>query len=80
MDLPAETQIRWILRTTAALLEHGAEPVRGLVQPTAEFFPDRFDGSLKAAAAVLGRVQEHAGLSDLPIELAVITPEGEVRS
>ncbi len=80
MDLPAEPQIRWILRTTAALLEHGAEPVRGLVQPTAEFFPDRFDGSPKAVAALMRRVQEHAGLTDLEVELAVITPEGEAKS
>lgn len=80
MDLPAEPQIRWILRTSAALLEHGAEPVRGLIQPTTDFFPDRFDASPAAAAAVLARVQEHAGLADVPVELAVITPEGEVRS
>jgi hypothetical protein len=80
MDLPAEPQIRWILRTTAALLDHGAEPVRGLIQPAAEHFPDRFDGSPQAAAAVLGRVQEHAGLGDLEVELAIVTPEGEARA
>ncbi|XXT22263.1 hypothetical protein WME94_11945 [Sorangium sp. So ce429] len=77
MDLPEESQIRWILRTTAALLQHGAEPVRGLVQPTAEFFPDPFDGSPKTVAALMLRVQEHAGLQDLPVELAVVTPEGQ---
>ncbi len=59
MDLPDEPQIRWILRTTAALLQHGAEPVRGLVQPTVEFFPDAFDGSPKTVAALMLRVQEH---------------------
>lgn len=80
MDLPEEPQIRWILRTTATLLEHGAEPVRGLIQPTAEFFPDRFDGSPRSVAAVMARVQEHAGLSDLKVELAVVTPEGEART
>lgn len=80
MDLPAETQIRWILRTSATLLEYGAEPVRGLVQPTAEFFPDRFDGTPKAVEAVLGRVQEHAGLADVPVELAVVAPNGEVKT
>jgi hypothetical protein len=80
VDLPAEPQIRWILRTSAALLEHGAEPVRGLIQPTAEFFPDRFDGSPQAAAAVLSRVQEHAGLADLDVDLAVVTPEGQAVS
>ncbi len=80
MDLPAETQIRWILRTTATLLEYGAEPVRGLVQPTAEFFPDVFDGSPKAVEAVLARVQEHAGLADVPVQLAVVAPDGEVKT
>jgi len=80
MDLPAETQIRWILRTTATLLEYGAEPVRGLVQPSAEFFPDVFDGSPKAVEAVLARVQEHAGLADVPVQLAVVAPDGEVKT
>lgn len=77
MDLPAEPQIRWILRTTAALLSFGAEPVRGLVLPTAAFFPDHFDGSPPAVAAILRRVQEHAGLSDLRVELGIVSPEGE---
>ncbi|AKT38999.1 hypothetical protein [Chondromyces crocatus] len=80
MDLPAEPQIRWILRTTATLLDLGAEPVRGLVQPTADFFPDHFDASPKSAAAVLTRVLEHAGLEDIAVELSVVTPEGETKS
>jgi hypothetical protein len=77
MDLPAETQLRWILRHTAALLELGAEPVRGLVLPNGEFFPDRFDGSPPAVAALMARIQGHAGLGDLPVELSILTPEGE---
>ncbi|AGP34986.1 hypothetical protein BE04_45725 [Sorangium cellulosum] len=77
MDLPDESQIRWILRTSSTLLQHGAEPVRGLVQPTAEFFPDPYDGTPKTVAALMLRVQEHAGLQDLPVELAVVTPEGQ---
>ncbi|KYF56041.1 hypothetical protein BE08_43585 [Sorangium cellulosum] len=77
MDLPDEPQIRWIFRTTAALLQHGAEPVRGLVQPTAEFFPDPYDGSPRTVAALMVRVQEHAGLQDLPVDVAVVTPEGQ---
>lgn len=80
MDLPAELQIRWILRRTASLLSFGAEPVRGLVTPTPEFFPDHFDGSPKSVAALLERVQEHAGLSHLEVELAIVTPEGEAKS
>jgi hypothetical protein len=80
MDLPDEPQIRWILRTTTTLLRLGTEPVHGLVQPTAEFFPDRFDGSPESVSALLLRVQEHAGLADLPVALSVISPEGEARS
>ena len=45
MDLPAELQLRWLLRRTAKLLELGAEPVNGLILPTGDFFPDKFDGS-----------------------------------
>lgn len=78
MDLlPAEAQQRWVLRRTALLLGFGAEPVRGLVAPTGEFFPDVFDGSPKAVAALLARVQDHAGLGDLRTELSLVTPEGE---
>jgi hypothetical protein len=79
MDLPAEQQLRWILRSTATLLEQGAEPVRGLVLPNAEFFPDRFDGSPKSLAALMTRMQDHAGLSDLKVELAIVSPEGEAQ-
>src|SRR5262245_30999386 len=77
MDLPGEPQIRWILRTTAALLQQGAEPVRGLVLPTSTFFPDAFDGSPDAVGALMKRIQEHAGLSDLRVELGIVSPEAD---
>jgi hypothetical protein len=80
MELPPETQLRWILRRTATLLHLGAEPVRGLIQPTAEFFPDRFDGSPQTVAALLSRIKEHAGLADLPAVLNVVAPEGDAAS
>jgi hypothetical protein len=80
MDLPAEPQLRWILSKTATLLELGAEPVRGLVVPNAEFFPDRFDGTPKSVAALMARVQDHAGLADLKVELTIVTPEGEAQT
>src|SRR5262249_16985139 len=80
MDLPAEPQLRWILGRTATLLEQGAEPVRGLVLPTGEFFPDRFDGSPRSVAALMARMQTHAGLGDLKVELAIVTPEGEAQT
>ena len=80
MDLPAEPQSRWILRRIASLLSFGAEPVRGLCTPTPEFFPDRFDGSPKSVAALLARIQEHAGLHHIEAELAIIHPEGETQT
>jgi hypothetical protein len=80
MDLPADPQLRWILRRSATLVRLGAEPVRGLVQPTSEFFPDVFDGSPPTVATLLARIQEHAGLADLPVELSIVTPEGEAQT
>lgn len=77
MNLPAEPRIRWMLHRTAALLEHGAEPVSGLILPTEEFFPDVFDATPKAVDALLKRIQAHAGLSDVDVELTFVTPEGE---
>jgi len=80
MDLPAEPQLRWILSKTATLLELGAEPVRGLILPNAEFFPDRFDGTPKSVASLMARIQDHAGLADLRVELTLVTPEGETQT
>lgn len=76
MELPSEARLRWLLRTTATLLSFGAEPVRGLVTPTGEHFPDAYDGSPASVASLLARVQEHAGLRDLSVELTMVSPEG----
>lgn len=62
------------------LLELGAEPVNGLILPTGEFFPDKFDGSPGGFASLMGRIQRHAGLGDLPVELMLITPEGDAQT
>lgn len=79
MELPGETTIRWILRTTARLLADGAEPVNGLVLPTAAFFPDRFDGSPRAVAALAARMQAHAGLAGVPAEVNIAAPDGTIQ-
>jgi len=79
MELPGETQIRWLFRSTARLLAAGAEPVRGLVLPTGDYFPDAFDGTPKAVAALCARIQEHAGLSDIPTEVSIAAPDGTVQ-
>lgn len=76
MELPRVDRLRWLVRTSAFLVERGAEPVRGLVEPTRTFFPDRYDGSPQGAAKLLARTFDHAGFGDLPVSLAVQTPEG----
>ena len=80
MDLPSESQIRWILARTSALLAVGAEPVRGLVTPTGDFFPDRFDGTPASVAALMTRVQANAGLQDLEVDLSIVVPTEDGRS
>jgi hypothetical protein len=37
-------------------------------------------GSPGSVAALMRRVQEHAGLGDLKVELTIVTPEGEAQS
>jgi hypothetical protein len=80
MELPEGPKLRWILRRTAALLQLGAEPVGGLILPTEDFFPDKFDGSLPSLVALMRRIQLHAGLADLKVELAVVSPEGQAEA
>lgn len=72
MELPADPQLRWLVKRTSLLLSLGAEPVSGLVTPTAEHFPDPFDGSAESVARLLARTQELAGLGDLDISLAMV--------
>ncbi len=79
MDFLSETQIRWVLRTSARLLSDGAEPVRGLVLPTEAFFPDVFDGSPKTVAALCRRIQGHAGLGNIETEVNIAAPDGSVQ-
>ena len=77
MDLPDEPRLRWIISQAAALLERGAKPASGLVLPTPEFFPDRFDGTQRAIAALLERIVEHAGLAGTNVAPRRVAPGGE---
>jgi hypothetical protein len=72
MELPSEERIRWLFRTSAWALERGAEPVKGLVEPSARFFPDKWDGSPASAERFARRVLRHAGLGDLAYAIDVV--------
>ncbi len=80
MDLVREERLRWLLRAAAFLQAGGAEPVRGLVLPNNQFFPDAFDGSPRAVERLFGRMLGHAGLADVGFSLNVISADGEVSS
>lgn len=48
-----------------------------LVLPNGSFFPDRFTGDAESVQRLVTRMQEHAGLSDIPISAAIVAAETE---
>ena len=78
MQLLAEPVIRQIIRRTAALLaQHPAEfDQRPLVLPNGSFFPDLFTGDADSVQRILSRMQHHSGMTDIPIQLRLIDPDG----
>lgn len=81
MDKPwSDEQARWIFQKSAMLRAQGAIPVGSLVEPTAAFFPDAFDGSADAILAMLRRMLGHAGLDFVKSEVVRLDPEGGTSS
>jgi len=70
-----DDQARWVFQSAATLARAGAEPVGPLVLPTAEFFPDRFDGSVASVGKLFDRLKAHVGFSDVPTALLLTDPE-----
>lgn len=73
MELPSEAELRDLVGRYASLvatLQHelGERP---LVLPNAQFFPDRFEPNQAGVERLLTRMQEHAGMTDIPIEPVV---------
>ncbi len=46
-----------------------------MVLPNGKFFPDAFTGDFPSVQRLLRRMQQHAGMSDIPIQLGVVDPE-----
>ena len=59
------------------MLEGGAEPVSGIILPTSEHFPDRFDGKSASVERLLLRIRAQAGLEQVPMRAAVAGGEGQ---
>ena len=79
MELPDLPVQRELVERIARLLEGRREEFgdRPMVLPTAEFFPDAFAPDQPSVEKLVRRMQAHAGMSDIPIEVRVIAPEGE---
>jgi hypothetical protein len=77
MELPDERTLRDLVQRYASIVERFGDDLgkRPMVLPTARFFPDTFTGDLPSVARLLRRMQQHAGMSDIPIEVGVLDPE-----
>lgn len=73
MLLPAETTQLDLLRRSARLMVQFRDQIgkRPMVLPNADFFPDRFTGDRASTQQLLERMQEHAGLVDIPVDVAL---------
>ncbi len=75
--LPDFGVLRGVVARFAALTSERGDELgeRPLVLPTGRYFPDEFSSGLKGATRVLRRAQEHAGLTDVPIRVALFDAE-----
>lgn len=73
MQLPPEARVVGLAASFANLCgrlrDECAEPK--LVLPNGAFFPDAFDPSARGVQRLLTRMQAHAGMTDVPIEVVV---------
>jgi hypothetical protein len=77
MELPDDRTLRDLVQRYASIIERfGADlGKRPMVLPTGRFFPDTFTGDLPSVGRLLRRMQQHAGMSDIPIEIGVLDPD-----
>ena len=77
MDFPDDRTLREVVQRYAAIVERFGDDLgkRPMVLPSGRFFPDVFSGDLPSVGRLLRRMQQHAGMSDIPIEVGVLDPE-----
>ncbi len=76
MELPPPQVARAVIQRYARILQrYGSElGTRPLVLPNADFFPDPFEGDQLSVEILCARMQEYAGLADIPIRATVVVP------
>jgi hypothetical protein len=77
MELPDDRGLRDLVQRYASVLERFGDDIgrRPMVLPNGKFFPDAFTGDLPSVSRLLRRMQQHAGMADIPIEIGVIDPD-----
>ena len=82
MELPDLGGKAEIVRRYAHLLEHfGAEiGRRPLVRHDGEYFPDPFEKDEASVARLVRRLQNHAGLGDIPVQVRLLSADAEQTS
>ncbi|HEY6077873.1 MAG TPA: hypothetical protein VIW29_03680 [Polyangiaceae bacterium] len=79
MELPDDRTLRELVQRYASIVERFGADIgqRPMVLPDGKFFPDPFTGDLPSVGRLLRRMQEHAGMSDIPIKVGVISPDAD---
>jgi hypothetical protein len=77
MELPDDRTLRDLVQRYASVIERFGEDIgaRPMVLPNGRHFPDVFTGDLPSVSRLLRRMQEHAGMADIPIQIGVYDPE-----
>lgn len=77
MELPDDRTLRELVSRYASIIERFGPDIgqRPMVLPTGKFFPDAFSGDFPSVQRLLRRMQQHAGMSDIPIQLGVVDPD-----
>jgi len=77
MELPDDRTLYDLVQRYASIIDRFGDDIgkRPMVLPNGEFFPDQFTGDLASVGRLLRRMQTHAGMADIPIQLGVIDPD-----
>jgi len=75
MELPSGQVVRAVIQRYSRLISRLEDELgeRPMVLPNGDFFPDRFIGDVKSVQKLVRRMQEHAGISDIPIRVSVVS-------
>ncbi|HTV20948.1 MAG TPA: hypothetical protein VMG12_19820 [Polyangiaceae bacterium] len=77
MELPDIASRAELVRRYAHLLSHFGSEIgeRPLVRQNGKFFPDVFEKDAASVERLVRRIQAHAGLSDIPLEVRLVSLE-----